>query len=718
MSIFGKGHYEKIPILKGEDMPSNVYKVRNVLNKAYFESLFYDVTSELTMMIGEILGVDVATQLKMTDNINVFDMVDSKHNNLETGLYIATQNFSLYIKPGKDMYLIPFNLTNIAMETVQKPEFEAVYYCKFDETPLPVVPMKAHNFANIAKFIGDWFQLGTDQLFTLRGQNYGDGSTSIFRYILRDIQNRDTPTFVHIPKVRINKWKIPIFTDMHVNTISLIRDLEVQIDFMSLPYNNKNSLSKNFESSHIEYVLFNTENAENNNRNEIHDQYYEHRKIPGDDFNTLYSESSNIHSVICSSNGNSIELREVDSVWNGRASYKAGKSKYYTHNKRPNRHCRYLVSAFGYFDKPNFIGVEHTAPAQYLRVHKIYDSEGELPMSSGFSDMSFYPSSEGIAESMQIAKMSYEGISPDPEDLTNPMDIALDFEFVQCKVDNNFEPIDTIQIGSRRKTLLGYLVLKAYSGYVGSTLHDGVYDFIGVDTRKSSNMAEVNNTTNERYTSYDCRTRPHDTFFKVTLRTSKYQKSASGNFTKIVRRHEDDEVDDIPSRGVWSLLKNNIKRDNIIIDNDEAFRRRNLDITIRPDTYNESPIYFAPTLNTFDKNVMFKEFEKTEGGIYPKFMTSYEKSPDFLWGEYDFYKYRIEDKGGYLRPPIQDTVFFLREYWKTTEWLRRWSNNYISGPINWNTFALDKYHYDADKRIRDMLDNANVGGINLNIRRK
>lgn len=701
MSIFGKGHYEKIPVLKGEDMPSNIYKVRNVLNKTYFESLFYNVTSELTMMIGEILGVDVATQLKMTDNINVFDMIDSGHDNLETGLYIATQNFSLYIKPGKDMYLIPFNLTNIAMETMQKPEFEAVYYCKFDETPLPVVPMRAYNFASVAKFINDWFGVSNTQLFTSFGQNYGGGSTSIFRYILKDIQNNDSSTFVHIPKVRINKWKIPIFTDTHANTVSLIRDLEVQIDFMALPYNNKNKLSKNFESSHIKHVSFN-EGVQESEKVDI---------VPGDDFITAPSESGETN-IMNSQNGNFIELREIDQVFDGYASYKRGKSKYYTHNKRPNRHCRYLVSAFGYFDKPNFIGVEHITPAQYLRVHKVYDSEGELPMSSGFSDMSFYPSSEGIAKSMQIAKMSYEGVSPDPEDLTNPMDIALDFEFVQCKVDNNFEPIDTIKIGSKKKTLLGYLVLKAYSGYVGSTLHDGVYDFIGV------NAQNFDRTTNERYTSYDCRTRPHDTFFKVTLRTSKYQKSASGNFTKIARRNEDDEVDDIPSRGVWSLLKNNIKRDNIIIDSAEAVKRRQLDISIRPDVYNESPIYFAPTLNTFDKSSMFKEFEKTEGGIYPKFMTSYEKSPDFLWGEYDFYKYRIEDKGGYLRPPIQDTVFFLREYWKTTEWLRKWSNNYISGPINWNTFTLDKYHYDADKRIRDMLGNANVGGVNLNIARK
>lgn len=703
MSIFGKGHYEKIPVLKGEDMPSNIYKVRNVLNKTYFESLFYNVTSEFTMMIGEILGVNVATQLKMVDNINVFDMTDSTHNNLETGLYIATQNFSLYIKPGKDMYLIPFNLTNIAMETMQKPEFEAVYYCKFDETPLPVVPMRADSFSNVAKFINDWFKASNTQLFTAYGQNYGGGSTSVFRYVLKDTQNNGIPVFVHIPKVRINKWKIPIFTDMHVNTVSLIRDLDVQIDFMALPYNKKNKLSKNFESSHIQYIAFdNPEYGQKKMSSTI---------VPGDDFTTIPS-GVNVNSILNSQNGNFIELREIDRVLDGYASYKNGKSKYYTHNKRPNRHCRYLVSAFGYFDKPNFIDVEHIAPAQYLRVHKIYDSEGELPMSSGFSDMSFYPFSEGIANTMQIAKMSYEGISPDPEDLTNPMDISLDFEFVQCKVDTNFEPIDTIQIGSKKKTLLGYLVLKAYSGYVGSTLHDGVYDFLGVDTNT------FNNTTNERYTSYDCRTRPHDTFFKVTLRTSKYQKSASGNFTKIARRNKDDEVDDIPSRGVWNLLQSNIRRDNIIIDNTEAVKRRQLDISIRPDVYNESPIYFAPTLNTFDKNMMFKEFEKNEGGIYPKFMTSYEKSPDFLWGEYDFYSHRIEDKGGYLRPPVQDTVFFLREYWKTTEWLRRWSNNYISGPINWNTFILDKYHYDADVRLRSMLGNANVGGVNLNIAKK
>lgn len=696
MSIFGKGHYEKIPILKGEDMPSNIYKVRNVLNKAYFESLFYNVTSELTMMIGEILGVDVATQLKMVDNINVYDMTDMSHNNLETGLYIATQNFSLYIKPGKDMYLIPFNLTNIAMETMQKPEFEAVYYCKFDETPLPVVPMKANAFRIADKILDVHFKpVNTNRypdVLPQSVQSYGNLNTTLFKYIARNATNGDDPDFIHIPKVRVNTWKIPIFTDMHVNTVSLIRDLDVQIDFMALPHNKKNKLSKNFESAPIKSERYEANQGQQGGRQII--EY-----LPTD--NGLDVNDRNY--IKPSPMGNFIELREIDQVVGGYASYKKA-SKIYSHNKRPNRHCRYLISAVGFFDKPNFKDVEYVAPAQYVRVNKVYDSEGELPMSAGFSSTSIY---EGNAI-YRYATVSTEGIGPDPEDLTNPMDISVDFEFVQCKVGDNFNPIDTIKIGNKNRTLLGYLVLKAYSGLVGSTLHDGVYDILGVE--KDFNYK----TTDERYTSYACRTRPHDTFFKVTLRTTKYQNSASGNFTSINRRNVDDEVDNTLARGVWKVLKDNVKNNIVFIDNDEALRRRILHTAIRPDDYNESPIYFAPTTNNINKNTIFKKFEKVEGGIEPSFMTSYEKSPDFMWGEYDFYKYRILDKGGYLRPPAQDTVFFIREWWKTIEFLRKREKNvYISGHVNFMTAYLDKYYYDADSRIRSMLNDANVGGINL-----
>ena len=695
MSIFGKGHYEKIPVLKGEDMPSNIYKVRNVLNKTYFESLFYNVTSELTMMIGEILGVDVATQLKMVDNINVFDMTDDIHNSLETGLYIATQNFSLYIKPGKDMYLIPFNLTNIAMETMQKPEFEAVYYCKFDETPLPVVSMKANAFISADRLISKHFLPKNVYKFPdivpNFASNYGNLCTSLFKYIVRDAANDDTPDFVHIPKVRVNTWKIPIFTDMHINTVSLIRDLDVQIDFMALPYNKKNKLSKNFESAPVKNTRF---KANQEQQGEM--QIIEYLPTDGG----LDAENRNY--IVSSPMGNFIEFREIERMVDNIANYKTA-AKIYSHNKRPNRHCRYLVSAVGFFNKPNFKGVEYKAPVQYVRVNKVYDSEGELPMSAGFSDVVLYDGNSIY----KPTSISTEGIGPDPEDLTNPMDISIDFEFIQCKVDNNFAPVDTIKIGNKNRTLLGYLVLKAYSGLVGSTLHDGVYDLLGVERDFN------HKTTNERYTSYACRTRPHDTFFKVTLRTTKYQNSASGNFTSINRQNIDDEVDNIAARNVWKVLKDNIKDNIVFIDNDEAWRRRILQTTICPDTYNESPIYFAHTINSINKNDIFKKFEKTEGGIEPSFMTSYEKSPDFMWGEYDFYKYRILDKGGYLRPPVQDTVFFIREWWKNTEFFRKKGSNYITGHVNFMTVYLDKYHYDADPRIKNMLGDANVGGVNL-----
>nr|DAM83666.1 MAG TPA: hypothetical protein [Caudoviricetes sp.] len=706
MSIFGKGHYEKIPILKGEDMPSNIYKVRNVLNKTYFESLFYNATSEFTMMIGEILGVDIATQLKMVDDINVFDMTDSKHSQLENGLYLATQNFSLYIKPGKDMYLIPFNLTNIYMETIQKPEFEAVYYCKFDETPLPIVPIVANKFMPMNKL----FSLAQENTYSSNYHRELFSSTNmyrskaIFKYIRQNMTNGDShPTTIYFPKVRVNTWKMPIFTDAHVNTIALIRDLDIQIDFMALPFSKRiNDIALNMESAPVAYVE--KEPRYLGPENEGAFNY-----ISADDI-------TNSHNVInYSPFGNYIKFRRVKNISSQYPEFEEI-SGVYTSNKRPNRHLRYLVSAYGYFDKPNFPGTEYKTTAQYVRVNKVYDSEGEQPLSPGFAEFSSYTDkNETITQNFRYPIQQYEGIHPDPEDLTNPMDISVDFEFVQCKLNEKFEPVDTVQIGNKRKTLFGYLVIKAYSGYVGSTLHDGVYDI--VDSNIGGEYGNVQyHTAPKRFTSYDTRTRPHDVMFKVTLRTSKYQNCTSGNFTNVTRNNIDDAVTDSGARSVWNMLATNIDRNNIIINNAEAEKRHALDRSIKPDAYNESPIYFAPTLNTIDKNIIFKKFEETSGGIYPSFMSSYEKSPDYLWGEFDFYNYRILDKGGYLRPPIQDTVIFLRESWKGTEWNRRYSTNYFTGPINWATASLDKYWYDADIRVRNMIGIANVGGLRLDFK--
>ena len=708
MSIFGKGHYEKIPILKGEDMPSNIYKVRNVLNKTYFESLFYNATSEFTMMIGEILGVDIATQLKMVDDINVFDMTDSKHSQLENGLYLATQNFSLYIKPGKDMYLIPFNLTNIYMETIQKPEFEAVYYCKFDETPLPTVPISSFKFmpmqklVDLAKELTD-YTINRRELFSSTNLYQ---SKAIFKYIRKDMTNGNSPPMIYFPKVRVNTWKIPIFTDTHVNTIALIRDLDIQIDFMALPFSKRiNDIALNMESAPVGY---------------------RERHVVGDEFSggevegvIHYMSADDItdaHEAIQSSQfGNFIKFRRFKKAGSTYSEFEKT-SGVYTSNKRPNRHLRYLVSAYGYFDKPNFPGTEYKTTAQYVRVNKVYDSEGEQPLSPGFAEFSSYTEKNNtITQNFKYPIQQYEGIHPDPEDLTNPMDISVDFEFVQCKLNEKFEPVDTIQIGNKRKTLFGYLVLKAYSGYVGSTLHDGVYDI--VDSNIDGDVDAVEDiTTPKRFTSYDTRTRPHDVMFKVTLRTQKYQNCASGNFTNVTRNNIDDVVIDSGARNVWNILSYNMTKNGIMIDNNEAEKRNILDRSIKPDAYNESPIYFAPTLNTIDKKVIFKKFEETAGGIYPSFMASYEKSPDYLWGEFDFYNHRILDKGGYLRPPIQDTVIFLRETWKGIEWTRRFSTNYFTGPINWATASLDKYWYDADIRVRNMIGIANVGGLRLDFK--
>jgi len=85
-------------------------------------------------------------------------------------------------------------------------------------------------------------------------------------------------------------------------------------------------------------------------------------------------------------------------------------------------------------------------------------------------------------------------------------------------------------------------------------------------------------------------------------------------------------------------------------------------------------------------------------------MTSYEKSPDLRWGEYDFYRYRIKDNGGYLRPPMDDILDFM--------YIVRFSDRsgVFSGYVNIGTTYLECVEYKNDNRLQSMLSTINVGG--------
>lgn len=670
MSIFGSSSYNSPYDLNLKALP-NLYTAGNVVRDTHFKNMIDNVKAEFMEFVDVVLGTCVRrgyTWIIGDENAHAIDNTSPLHRdghmNRFIDIFMSRADHSIYYKEG---YHIPLNLTNLALQNMREAEYVATYYCKFDTSPLPV-----YDVTNELSYIKNSFRVP----YTYQGQSFKDDkSLAKWFYNYRNVSmseyyggqgesSEKEVRHINVPKVRVNTWKIPIFTDGHYNSVAFIRDLDVQIDFMPSPLSDT-YFTKNMESSYISVTG--------------------RGLVVGEDLEGQEFDSSiGVYHTI---NGQFIGVHKTASPGDFTTAIK----RYvYSLNKRPNRHCRYRVSAYGYATKPNFPGVEETFPAEWVNVEKVYDTEAEYPMSFGYNFRGSDPNNDNLG-------FLPEGISPDPEDLTNPMDISVDFEFVQCKVDENFNPIDTYNIEEKTpKTLFGYLILKAYSGVVGSTLQDGVYD-------KEAITAEE--PLAKPYTSYDVKTRPHDIFFRVTLRTPKHQKSVGGNFYKIRRRNETDMVEDMDDGKKWGWLKDNKPRPDMIkMEFSDITKMQFLDSRIQFDSNLEGAVYFAPTLSQIKTNEIFKDTDKTPGFIRPTFMTSYEKSPDLRWGEYDFYKYRIRDNGGYLRPPMEDLLDFM--------YIAVFSNRseVLSGHVNIGTMYLECVEYQKDNRLQDMLRTINVGG--------
>lgn len=668
MSIFGSSSYNSPYNLNLKALP-NLHVAENVVRDTHFKNVMNNVKAEFMEFVDVVLGdctrkyywhVDDGS-LILNPEVEVSPL-HSDGSGTSADVYMSRADHSMYYAEG---HHIPLNLTNLALQNMRDAEYVATYYCKFDTSPLPV-----YDVTNELSYINYTLRMP----YQYSGRTFKeDKSLAKWFYNYRNVprwyngsdeKEKAEVRHINVPKVRVNTWKIPIFTDGHYNSVSFIRDLDVQIDFMPSPLSN-DYFTKNMESSYISVTG--------------------RGLVPGEDLEGQeFDPSVGVYHTI---NGQFIGVHKTASP----GDFTTAVKRYvYSLNKRPNRHCRYRVSAYGYATKPNFPGVEETFPARWVNVEKVYDTEAEYPMSFGYNR-------HGSDASNGNLGILPEGIAPDPEDLTNPMDIAVDFEFVQCKVDENFNPIDTHHIEERTpKTLFGFLVLRAYSGIVGSTLQDGVYD-------KEAITAEE--PLANPYTSYDVKTRPHDVFFKVTLRTPKHQKSVGGNFYKIRRRSETDAVEDMDDGMKWGWLKDNkLDPNKIEVDFNDIEKMSFLDNNIQFDGNLEGAVYFAPTLSQIKTNEIFKDTDKTPGFIRPSFMTSYEKSPDLRWGEYDFYRYRIRDNGGYLRPPMDDILDFM--------YMVRFSDRsgVFSGYVNIGTMYLECVEYKKDNRLQSMLNTINVGG--------
>lgn len=671
MSIFGSSSYNS-PYNLNLKALSNLHVAENVVRDIHFKNMMNNVKAEFMEFVDVVLGncgrrdywhVDDGSFI-LNPEVKVSPLHSDGGLSSYVGVFMSRADHSIYYSEG---YHIPLNLTNLALQNMREAEYTATYYCKFDTSPLPV-----YDVTNELSYIKNSFRVP----YSYQGQSFKDDkSLAKWFYNYRNVSmseyyggqgesSEKEVRHINVPKVRVNTWKIPIFTDGHYNSVAFIRDLDVQIDFMPSPLSDT-YFTKNMESSYISVTG--------------------RGLVVGEDLEGQEFDSSvGVYHTI---NGQFIGVHKTASPGDFTTAIK----RYvYSLNKRPNRHCRYRVSAYGYATKPNFPGVEETFPAEWVNVEKVYDTEAEYPMSFGYNFRAGDPNNDNLG-------ILPEGIAPDPEDLTNPMDIAVDFEFVQCKVDENFNPIDTYNIEEKTpKTLFGYLILKAYSGVVGSTLQDGVYD-------KEAITAEE--PLANPYTSYDVKTRPHDIFFRVTLRTPKHQKSVGGNFYKIRRRNETDIVEDMDDAKKWGWLKNNKPRPDMIkMEFSDITKMQFLDSRIQFDSNLEGAVYFAPTLSQIKTNEIFKDTDKTPGFIRPTFMTSYEKSPDLRWGEYDFYKYRIKDNGGYLRPPMDDILDFMY----TAVFSNR--SEVLSGHVNIGTMYLECVEYQKDNRLQDMLRTINVGG--------
>ena len=715
MSIFGRGYSFTEMVKQGmldiNDIPSNIKlrniaEYKNVLSRAHLKMILQDVESELSFIVSGLLGLDIRS-IKLIRREQL--TYNYKNNNIQGGLdiYIDYDDLRMYISPARNTYIQPFSLASEALHHINKSEYEAIYYCKFDETPITRTPFEANKiFRNTheSKRIYDYFMDDDSKRYYFHSTTTYHAHNSID--LLKDClyggflynNQKDYPR-IEVPNVRVNEWLIPLFTDAFLNSQMYVDGLDVQIDFMPNPFKHikQTTISpidgpKGVNDSEEYYVRHDI-----NPRNIYND---------GTPFTTSWTEGTH-HT------GAGMWL-DIHGKYNG--GYNKTNNNFiqeFLFNKRADRHMRYKISAATCFRED----LEGTRPAEYVEVEKVYDSEADIPMSSGIiagrSNLSFY-------EHLQCL-VRCEGIHPDPEDLTNPMDLAVDFIFCQCdsyEVLSSGGGLSTIEkehthiINGKPCSLFGYLVIRGYSGLVGSTLQDGSFERLKGDKIYSGSDA---------VTSYNNATRAHDTFFKVTIRTPKGITIAGGNY---------DNIDKRQSTG-----------------NERPFAERVL-------PYNDREVgvtgHIFPIPTTFETE-SFDDIglDTVAGGIYPELTRAYSRNPrdiisgypfnysdkkgyhvskDLVWGSEEFYKYRIRDKGGFLRMPIQDYLewnfmFHKRLYDSvldaaqgpnTTATERTFEG--FSGYLNPLTSALDFYFYEYGG-LKSKLEGKNIGGQRMKEKR-
>lgn len=718
MSIFGRGYpfteMTKQGMLDTNDIPSNmklkdIAEYKNVLSRAHLKMILQDTESELSFIISGILGLDIRSiKLIRNEQLTQAYRRDSVRDGLD--IYIDQDDLRMYINPAKGAYIQPFSLASEALHHINKSEYEAIYYCKFDETPITRTAFPANKiFGPVSetkriydKFIDDdskkeYFHSPINPRYNVHN-SIDLLKDCIYAGVLYDNQ-KSYPT-IEVPNVRVNEWLIPLFTDVFLNSQMYVEGLDVQIDFMPNPF-------KHIDAKTISLI-------DGPKSKDGANEYYIRHNMNPPDSNGDGKPITNIWTKGTHHTGAGMWLyidpnnSYPNGDYDNSITYDKTAPNFiqeFLLNKRADRHMRYKISAATCFREDT----EGTRPAEYVEVEKVYDSEADVPMSRGFVAGA---SSFSYTEHLQCMP-TCEGIFPDPEDLTNPMDLAVDFIFCQCDMYESLTPSGrasqilkdhTHTINGKPCTLFGYLVIRGYSGLVGSTLQDGSFEKLKRDMVYDGK---------DVVTSYNNATRAHDTFFKVTVRAPKGITIVGGNC---------EEINKSTSTGD----KGNRFEDRIQPYHDK-------EILVKGHLF---PIPTTLETDSFDDIGL----DGVAGGIYPELprmnykarhrdiisgypfnysdSKGYHVSKDLVWGSEEFYKYRIRDKGGFLRMPIQDYLewnftFHRRLYDNVIG--SRYPNNKpgsyagFSGYLNPLTSALDFYHYRYGG-LKDRLDGKNIGG--------
>lgn len=704
MSIFGRGYpfteMTKQGMLDINDIPSNIKlrniaEYKNVLSRAHLKMILQDVESELSFIISGLLGLDIRS-IKLIRNEQLTSSY--KNDEIKNGLniYIDHEDLRMYISPARNTYIQPFSLASEALHHINKSEYEAIYYCKFDETPITKTRFdtdKIYKPSTKSKRIYDdymddnWKRGYFHSMTTYHAHNSIDLlNDCLYKGFVYNNQ-KEYPQ-IEVPNVRVNEWLIPLFTDVFLNSQMYVDGLDVQIDFMPNPFKhiNANTIS-----------LINGPNVRTGDTGHCYARHDMNPHSPHNDGIPNFSHwTKGTHHTGA---GMWINISGNYTPYYDRND--ANFIQEFLLNKRADRHMRYKISAATCFRED----LEGTRPAEYVEVEKVYDSEADIPMSCGFISGE---SSFTFRERLQCLTRC-EGIHPDPEDLTNPMDLAVDFIFCQCssyEVLSSGGGLSTIErehthtINGKPCSLFGYLVIRGYSGLVGSTLQDGSFEKLKRDQVYDGSDA---------VTSYNNATRAHDTFFKVTIRTPKGITIVGGN------------CDDIDKREVMGSERK--FADRILPYHDR-------EIGVSGHLF---PIPTTLETDSFDDIGL----DTIAGGIYPELTRAYNRHPrdivsgypfnysdkngyhvskDLVWGSEEFYKYRIRDKGGFLRMPIQDYLewnfMFHRRLFNNVldaaEGTARGINGF-SGYLNPLTSALDFYFYKYGG-LKAKLEGKNIGG--------